>query len=152
MTEPERAAETLYEHAGGDEALHRLEELFYNKALADPVLKTLFTKRVPTHVDHLTWFTAESFGGPDRFTRGLGFQHIIDVHRHLKITDDQRKRFVELYLEALDEAGIPHDQPFRQAVREHVEFGAQVAQQNSWAETDDDLYPIHEVPHWQWPS
>jgi hemoglobin len=103
-------------------------------------------------VDHLTWFTAESFGGPDRFTRGLGFQHIIDVHRHLKITDDQRKRFVELYLEALDEAGIPHDQPFRQAVREHVEFGAQVAQQNSWAETDDDLYPIHEVPHWQWPS
>jgi len=27
--------------------------------LPDPVLKTLFTKRVPTHVDRLTWFTAE---------------------------------------------------------------------------------------------
>lgn len=76
-------AETLYVHAGGDEGLHRLEEIFYRKALADPVLETLFTKRVPTHVDHLTWFTAESFGGPDRFTRELGFQHIIDVHRHL---------------------------------------------------------------------
>jgi hypothetical protein len=33
---------TLYEHAGGDEALHRLEELFYDRALADPILKTLF--------------------------------------------------------------------------------------------------------------
>ena len=145
-------AETLYEHAGGDEGLHRLEELFYARALADPVLRTLFTERVPTHVDHLTWFTAESFGGPDRFTRELGFQYIIDVHRHLKITDEQRERFIAAYLESLDEAGLPADAAFRQAVREHVEFGSQVAQQNSWAETDADLHPIREVPAWNWPG
>lgn len=144
--------ETLYEHAGGDQALHRLEELFYEKALADPILKPLFSKRVATHVDHLTWFTAESFGGPDRFTAELGFRHIIDVHRHLRITDEQRERFVALYLEALDEAGLPNDEPFRQAVREHVEFGAHVAQQNSWAETDAELHPIREMPRWQWPA
>ena len=36
--------ETLYEHAGGDEA-HRLEEAFYAKALSDPVLKDVFTER-----------------------------------------------------------------------------------------------------------
>jgi hemoglobin len=66
--------ETIYEHAGGDEAIHRLEELFYNKVLEDPILRLVFTERMPTHVDHLTWFTAESFGGPDRFTRELGFQ------------------------------------------------------------------------------
>src|SRR5262249_41008163 len=101
---------SLYEHAGGDEALHRVEELFYTKVLADPLLKTLFTERRPHHVDHLTWFTAESFGGPDRFTRELGFQHIIDVHRHLKITDEQRDRFVALYLESIDEAGLPADE------------------------------------------
>jgi len=145
-------AETLYEHAGGDEGLHRLEELFYAKALADPVLCTLFTTRVPTHVDHLTWFTAESFGGPDRFTRELGFRYLIDVHRHLRITDEQRERFVAAYLEALDEAGMPEDAPFRQAVREHVEFGAQVAQQNSMAATEEELHPIREVPLWTWPS
>jgi hypothetical protein len=69
---------TLYEHARGEETLHRAEELFYSKVLADPLLKTLFTERMPDHVEHLTWFTAESFGGPDRFTRELGFQHIIE--------------------------------------------------------------------------
>jgi hemoglobin len=143
---------SLYEHAGGDEALHRLEELFYAKALADPVLSTLFAERVPTHVDHLTWFTAESFGGPDRFSRELGFQYIIDVHRGLRITDEQRERFVAAYLEALDEAGMPDDAPFRQAFREHVEFGSEVAQQNSWAESDADLHPIRSVPEWSWPS
>jgi hemoglobin len=147
------AAESLYEHAGGDDGLHRLEELFYERALADPVLKSQFTKRIPSHVDHLTWFTAESFGGPDRFTRELGFQYLIDVHRRLdNITDEQRERFVAVYLAVLDEAGLPDDEPFRQAVREHVEFGAHVAQRNSQAETDADVFPLHEVPHWDWPK
>ncbi len=142
--------ETLYQHAGSDEGLHRLEALFYDKVLADPVLKAVFTERVAGHVDHLTWFTGESFGGPDRFTRELGFQYLIDVHRHLKITDEQRDRFVALYLEALDEAGLADDQPFREAVRSHVEFGTQVAQQNSWAESDEELHPIRNVPRWEW--
>lgn len=142
--------ETLYEHAGGAAALHRLEELFYDKVLSDPVLSALFTERVPTHVDHLTWFTAESFGGPDRFSREVGFQHLIDVHRHLKITDEQRDRFVSLYLESVDEAALPDDGPFRRSLESHLEFGAQVAQQNSWAETDADLHPIREVPSWSW--
>ena len=141
---------SLYEHAGGDEGIHRLEGIFYDKVLEDPVLRLVFTERMPTHVDHLTWFTAESFGGPDRFTRELGFQYIIDVHRHLKITDEQKQRFVDLYLQALEEAGLPDDEPFRNAVQSHLEFGSNVAQQNSWAETDSDLHPIREVPHWSW--
>jgi hemoglobin len=143
---------SLYEHAGGEEALHHLEELFYTKVLADPVLKSLFTERRPHHVDHLTWFTAESFGGPDRFTRELGFDHLIGAHRHLKITDEQRERFVALYMEALDEAGLPNDEPFRAAVRSHLEFGSRVAQQNSHAETEGDLHPLRRVPRWEWPA
>jgi hemoglobin len=143
---------SLYEHAGAESALHRLEEIFYDKVLADPVLSAVFTERREHHVDHLTWFTAESFGGPDRFTRELGFQYIIDVHRGLKITDEQRERFVAVYLESLDEAGLPGDAPFREAVREHLEFGSHVAQQNSWAERDEDLHPIRAVPRWTWPG
>ncbi|MGO9907010.1 MAG: group II truncated hemoglobin [Solirubrobacteraceae bacterium] len=142
--------ETLYERAGGDEGLHLLEEIFYAKARADEVLKHVFTKPVPTHVEHLTWFTAESFGGPNRFSRELGFQYLIDVHRHLNITDEQRDRFISVNLESLDEAGLPTDERFRKAVQEHVEFGAHVAQQNSHAQTDAELHPIREVPIWTW--
>jgi hemoglobin len=97
-------------------------------------------------------FTAESFGGPDRFTREVGFAHLIAVHRGLEITEAQRERFVALYLAALDAAGLPDDAPFRQAVREHVEFGSRVAVQNSHAATDDELYPLHAVPRWSWPD
>jgi hemoglobin len=141
---------TLFEHAGGEETLHRLEQLFYDGVLRDPLLQPLFGDGQPEHVDHLTMFTAETFGGPDRFTRELGFQHLIDVHRGLEITEEQRERFVELYMAALDAAGMPDDEPFRTAVREHVEFGTSVAMQNSHAETDAELHPLREVPRWTW--
>jgi hemoglobin len=91
---------TLFEHAGGMECLHRLEAHFYATVLADPLLKPLFGEGEPDHVEHLAWFTAESFGGPARFSADLGFAHLIDVHRRLKITEEQRLRFVELYMGA----------------------------------------------------
>jgi hemoglobin len=143
---------SLFEFAGGEAALHHLEATFYASVLADPLLQPLFGAGQPQHVDHLTSFTAESFGGPDKFTRELGFQHLIDVHRGLKITDEQRQRFVELYMAALDEVGMPDDPDFRQAIREHLEFGTMVAQQNSHAETEADLHPLREVPRWTWPG
>jgi hemoglobin len=142
--------QSLYEHAGGEEGLHRLEQTFYDSVLRDPLLKPLFGEGRATHVEHLTMFTAETFGGPDRFSREVGFQHLIDVHRGLHITEAQRRRFVELYMAALDAAGMPDDEPFRTAVREHVEFGTMVAMQNSNATTDDELHPLRSVPSWTW--
>jgi hemoglobin len=140
----------LYEHAGGEAALHRLEQLFYDSVLRDPLLQPLFGAGQPQHVEHLTMFTAESFGGPDRFSRELGFAHLIDVHRGLEISEEQRLRFVELYRAALDAAELPDDEPFREAVLEHIEFGTQVAKQNSHAKTDEELHPLREVPRWTW--
>ncbi len=144
---------SLFEHAGGLEALRRFTDLFYTSVLADPLLQPLFGTGRPEHVAHLTAFTAETFGGPDAFSREMGgFAHLIDAHRGLKITEEQRRRFVELYLAAADYAGLPADEPFRQALREHVEFGSQVAKQNSHAETEDQLHPLREVPKWGWPD
>jgi hemoglobin len=141
---------TLFEFAGGEEALHRLEDSFYATVLTDPLLKPLFGNGKREHVDHLTAFTAESFGGPERFSRELGFAHLIAVHRGLGITEEQRVRFVELYIAALDDAGMPTDEAFRRAVREHVEFGSRVAMQNSHAKTDAELHPLRSVPRWTW--
>ncbi|HEY3714532.1 MAG TPA: group II truncated hemoglobin [Jatrophihabitantaceae bacterium] len=140
----------MLEHAGGEAAVYRFVDVFYSSVLADPILQPLFGAGSPEHVAHLTAFEAESFGGPDTFTETLGFRHLIDVHRGLAITEAQRARFVELYLAAADTAGLPDDAPFREALRTHVEFGTQVATQNSHAETDEQLHPLREVPKWQW--
>lgn len=72
------------------------------------------------------------------------------MHRGLNITEEQRQRFVDLYMTALDKADMPTDNSFRDAVREHLEFGTRVAMQNSHARTDEELHPLREVPHWTW--
>ena len=55
-----------------------------------------------------------------------------------------------IYMAALDDAGMPDDEPFRAAVREHVEFGSRVAMQNSRATSDAELHSLREVPRWTW--
>jgi hemoglobin len=71
--------ETLYEHAGGSTALHHFADVFYASVLTDPLLQPLFGAGSPQHVDHLSAFEAESFGGPDSFTRQLGFAHLTRI-------------------------------------------------------------------------
>jgi hemoglobin len=152
MTQPPQP-ESIFEHAGGHLGLRRFIDVFYGSVLADPLLQPLFGSGRPEHVDQLTAFDSESFGGPDDFSRSMGgFAHLIEVHRGLRITEPQRQRFVELYLAAADVAGLPDDAAFREALRSHVEFGSHVAMQNSRARTDADLHPLREVPRWQWPG
>ena len=143
--------QTIYQHAGGWDALYRLSDIFYHLCLQDPLLQPLFGHEQPGHVEKFTAFTAETFGGPDRFSQEMGgFKHLIDAHRGFNITQEQRQRFVELYLQAADQAGLPTDEPFRNALTSHVDFGSHVATQNSNAKTDAELHPLREVPKWHW--
>ena len=143
--------DAIYEYAGGEPAIRRFVEIFYASLLDDPLLKPLFGEGKADHVPHLTAFEVEAFGGPARYTNELGgFQTLIDAHRHLNITEEQRQRFVDLYMAAADTAGLPDDPRFRATLRSHVEFGTQVAVQNSWARTDAELHPLREVPRWDW--
>ena len=41
---------SFYEHAGGEEALHNLEGLFYESVLSDSLLQPLFGAGQPEHV------------------------------------------------------------------------------------------------------
>ena len=72
--------------------------------------------------------------------------HLIDVHRGFKITEEQRQRFVELYMNAADKAGLPADQPFRDVLKSHVDLSSPVAKQNSVANSDLELHPLRELP------
>jgi hemoglobin len=156
MTHPmadagDQCGTSLYEHVGGDAGLHRLVATWYPTALADPLLRPLFGAGNADHVPHLTAFLAEVFGGPSRYTDVLGgFPALLAPHRGKGIREDQRERFVELFLRAADVAGLPRDERTRRALHGYLEFGTHVAAQNSHATTDAELHPCQEVPHWSW--
>lgn len=141
--------ETLYDHVGGQDAVHRLVSSWYPTVLADPLLQPLFGAGKPEHVPHLTALLVEVFGGPTRYTDELGgFPALLAPHRGLHITDAQRARFVALFEAAADRCGWPADERTRRALRGYLDFGTEVAQHNSWITDDGDLHPCQEIPRW----
>ena len=141
---------TIFEHVGGAPALLRLAEAQYRRCLTDPVLTKVFgTTGRPGHVEHLATWLGEVFGGPAKYTRELGGHGaLLRHHANLGITEEQRQRFVEVFMEAADEAGLPSDQRFRDRFREYLEWGTRIAVDIS--KPGADTSTNQPVPRWGW--
>jgi hemoglobin len=141
---------TLFDHIGGAEALHRLAEAQYRRCLTDSVLTQLFgTLGRPGHVEHLAAWLGEVFGGPDVYTRELGGHgSLLRHHANLSITEEQRRRFIEVFIEAADEVGLPADERFRRRFREYIEWGSGIAMAVS--QPGADVSSTEPVPRWGW--
>jgi hemoglobin len=141
---------TMYEYAGGADALHALAETHYRRCVNDPLLSQVFgPEEHPDHVVRLADWLGEVFGGPDRYTRVHGGHHALLVrHAGRGITEEQRRRFVEIFFESADAVGLPDHPVFRQRLREYVEWGTAIAldvsQENEVGNTDEP------VPVWGW--
>ena len=91
-------APTLYEWAGGREAIERMIGCFYDRVERDDLLSPLFPGGVSAeHREHVTMWWCEVFGGPSEYTEKLGgYPAMLAHHRDLNITADQRFRFASL--------------------------------------------------------
>ncbi|MFI9556858.1 group II truncated hemoglobin [Nonomuraea endophytica] len=123
---------TLYDWAGGSDAFERLTEAFYAKVKKDDVVGPLFTHMDPGHPRYVAMWLGEVFGGPARYTeeRG-GYPHMLSQHLGKGITEPQRRRWVNLLMDAADEVGLPDDPEFRAAFAGYIEWGTRLALHNS---------------------
>jgi hemoglobin len=114
MSEPP----TLYEWAGGRQAIARLIACFYDRVERDDLLSPFFPGGVSReHREHVTTWWCEVFGGPDGYTERLGgYPAMLAHHHNLAITAEQRFRFASLMSLAADDAGLPDDPEFRAAL------------------------------------
>ena len=146
----EQETPTLYEWAGGGDAIERLIDAFYDRVEEDELLSPFFPGGVSReHRDHVIAWWSEVFGGPDRYTRELGgYEHMLTKHRGLGIKSEQRLRFATLMSRAADDAGLPADPEFRSALVAYLEWGTRLAMHNS--QPDADVAQHAPVPRWGW--
>lgn len=144
------ATPTIYEWAGGAAALRRWLDAFYDLVERDDLLADVFGGRVSeAHRRNVTLWWSEVMGGPADYTaeRG-GYEHMLEKHRELAITPDQRLRFVTLLSRAADDAGLPADPEFRAAIMGYAEWGTRLAVHNS--QPGADVAEHAPVPRWGW--
>ncbi|MFC6886720.1 MULTISPECIES: group II truncated hemoglobin [Actinomadura] len=140
---------TLYDWAGGAEAFERLTETFYEQVLKDDLIGPLFAGMDPGHPRYVAMWLSEVFGGPSRYSdeRG-GYTHMVTQHLGRAISDAQRRRWVNLLMDAADEVGLPADPEFRAAFAGYIEWGTRIALANSQPGAKPPMQAP--VPHWGW--
>jgi hemoglobin len=150
MVEASDGPPTLYEWAGGHEALERLIEAFYDRVEDDELLSPVFGGSVgEEHRRNVTAWWCEVFGGPTGYTDELGgYDRMVGKHRGLAITSEQRFRFASLMSLAADDADLPSDPEFRSAFVAYVEWGTRLAMHNS--QPGAEVFQHAPVPRWGW--
>jgi len=140
---------SLYEWAGGAEALERLTEAFYVEVLKDDLIGPLFAGMDPGHPRYVAMWLGEVFGGPSRYTeeRG-GYHHMVTEHLGKAITEPQRRRWVNLLMDAADRVDLPADPEFRAAFASYIEWGTRLALTNSQPGATPPMQAP--VPRWGW--
>ena len=141
---------TLYDWAGGRDALRRLIDAFYDRVERDDLLSPFFPGGVSEeHRDHVTGWWSEVFGGPSDYTdRHGGYVAMLAHHRDLGITAEQRLHFVTTMMRAADDVSLPDDPEFRSALAAYLEWGTRLAFQNS--HPGAQVVEHAPVPRWGW--
>jgi hemoglobin len=142
---------SLYEYAGGEAAFLALAAAHHERCLADPELNHPFSHedQNPQHVERLAAYWAEVLGGPPRYSMTCGDQSgLQQMHSGNGDMTDLGRRFVDCFVGAMDDAGLPADAEFRAAMRGYM----------VWAVDDVLAYsseaavvpPALAMPHWSW--
>jgi hemoglobin len=141
---------SLFEWAGGEPAIRRMIDAFYDRVEADELLSPFFPGGVgEQHRAHVTVCWVDVLGGPDVYTEELGgYEAMLAHHRDLGITGEQRFRFASLMSLAADDADLPADPEFRAALVGYLEWGTRIAVHNS--QPGAELMEHAPVPRWGW--
>ncbi len=144
------ATPTMFEWAGGLPALTRMTRLFYEKFVPqDPLLAQLFANMSADHPERVAKWLGEVLGGPRLYSEDYGgYPRMLSQHIGKCLTEDWRRRWVELLLRSAREAGLPNDAEFRSAFQSYIEWGSRLAVENSQTgATPPEHMPM---PHWDW--
>jgi hemoglobin len=140
---------SLYEWMGGQPALARLTERFYERVRDDAILAPIFANMSAEHPKHVAAFIGEVLGGPPEYSshRG-GHAHMVQRHLNRHLTQEQRRAWVALLLDTADELQLPDDPEFRSALVGYLEWGSRLAVINS--QGDSGVSAGSPMPKWGW--
>jgi hemoglobin len=141
---------SIFEFAGGAEAFLELAAAHHERCLQDPVLSHPFSHLGhPQHIERLASYWAEVFGGPHIYGQSSdGQSGMLRIHAGMDADDDLGDRFVACFVQAADDAHLPDDAEFRQALRDYMEWAVRdVHAYNPKGSVVPTNLPI---PRWSW--
>ena len=142
--------ESVYDAAGGAEAMLTLAQHWHRRCLADEVVAHAF-HHSPVHPEHtrrLAAYWGEQLGGPRTFTAELGSESdVIRMHAGNGPHPDMDARALDCFAGALADAGIEED---RVRTTLLAWFAWALEQMSAYPDSADDVPADLAMPTWGW--
>ena len=151
MRDPYVVRPTLFEFAGGEPAFLALATAHHARCLQDPELNHPFSHpgQHPQHVERLAAYWAEVMGGPPRYSQSCGdHSAVLGMHAGNGDMSDLGRRFVDCFVRAVADAGLPDDLEFRAALRAYMQWA--VEEVLSYSPAVAAVPTGLAMPHWSW--
>lgn len=142
---------TLYDAAGGGEALLRLAHAWHERVLADPVVSHAFQHGVHEHhTERLAAYWAEALGGPPLFSQQYGDETtVVRMHSGNGEHHEMDRLAVACFDAAMGDVGIEEGHPARQPLHDYFSWATTVAMAR-YPESADDVPDGLTIPTWSW--
>jgi hemoglobin len=142
---------SLFDFAGGEPAFLALAAAHHARCLADPELNHPFSHpdQHPQHVERLAAYWGEVLGGPPRYSQACAdHSYVLQIHSGNGDISDLGRRFVDCFVLALDDAELPADQEFRDAMAAYMRWA--VSEVLSYSPVDATVPTNSPMPRWSW--
>ncbi|WP_269931105.1 group II truncated hemoglobin [Aminobacter sp. HY435] len=119
---------SLFVELGGEEAIRKLVEVFYDIVEQDEDARPLHVLHLRGHgVAHSREeqfnYLCGFFGGPSYYVQKHGHSRLKEIHEHVEIGPDLRDLWLKCMRKAIEKADLPAN--YREMVMRHFGFAAE---------------------------
>jgi hemoglobin len=142
--------QTLYDAAGGSDAMMRLAQAWHERVLADEVVSHAFSHGFRAdHSERLAAYWGEALGGPDTFSRTMGDEsEVVRMHSGNGPHEEMDRRAIACFDEALVDVGLT-EEPLHRVLHDYFAW-ATTTTMSRYHDSADDVPEGLGIPKWSW--
>ena len=143
--------QSIFDAAGGMDALRRLAHAWHERVMADEVVSHAFSHGFhPDHNERLAAYWAEALGGPALYSGSYGDEtRVVRMHSGNGPHDEMDRRAVACFDEALADVGLAGDSPLHRALHDYFAW-ATTTTMSRYHRSADDVPAGLRIPRWSW--
>ena len=143
--------QSVYDAAGGADALRRLAHAWHARVLDDEVVSHAFSHGFePDHTERLAAYWAEALGGPTTYSERYGDEtSVVRIHSGNGPHEEMDRRAIACFDQALADAGLDENARLRKVLHDYFAW-ATTTSMAGYHRSADDVPDDLPIPHWSW--
>jgi len=143
--------QTIYEAAGGFDAILRLAHAWHVRVLEDEVVSHAFSHGYhPQHTERLAAYWAEALGGPTAYSDQYGDEtSVVRIHSGNGPHEEMDHRAIACFDQALDDVGITAGERLHHVLHDYFAW-ATTTTMARYTGSADDVPDDLALPKWSW--